>query len=181
VTSTFVDPAAAHRKTKKNRRKAAAIIGGVTAVVVGGTAWAAVTLFGFGTADVAATSSQNLTVDGVVATSALVPGGTAGAKGVVHNPNNFPVKVTAVIIYSDGLHGQGVGCDEATLTPKGVYGSYGPDSKPGFKTVLTPPVTVAGNGGAEWVEIPQAVSQAAAATKFCGFKANVGVEALAGN
>ncbi|MFI5935958.1 hypothetical protein [Actinoplanes sp. NPDC051494] len=88
-----------------------AVLGATLGVAVAGTAaWAAVTLYGSGDADVAATQLQNLTVDNIGVTAPLLPGETVGAKGIVHNPNNFPVRVISVIIRQEGLEGVGAGC-----------------------------------------------------------------------
>lgn len=166
---------------KKKTRKWAVLGAGLGVAAAGGAAWAAVTLFGFGDADVAATATQNLTVDNIDVTAPLLPGGTVGAKGVVHNPNNYPVKVTAVIIRAEGAQGVPASCSlPGVLTPKGVAGDYGTGIGPGWKTVLADPVTVAA-GGAEWVAVPQAVAQQSGSNMMCGFKAKVAVEATAGN
>lgn len=167
---------------RKSRKRIAVISAAVAAVAVPAAAWAAVTLFGFGEADVAAASTQNLTVDNIQTTSALLPGGTVGAKGIVHNPNSFPVTVTDVIIRAEGAQGVGAGCDiPGTLTPKGAAADYGTGIGQGWKTHLADPVTIGANGDAKWVEIPEAVSQKVGSTVLCGFKAKVAVIATAGN
>jgi hypothetical protein len=165
----------------KNKRKLA-VVGIALAAVLAttGAAYAAVKLFGFGEADVAATQLQDLRVDSVAVTAPLLPGATVGAKGVVRNPNGFPVRVTAVIIQAEGAQGVGAGCSlPAVLIPKGIEGDYG-RAGTGWRTELTTPVTI-GAGGAEEVRIAEAVQQKAGTNMVCGFKANVAVEALAGN
>lgn len=171
---------------KGPRRKLAIALTSAAAVVAtGGAALAAVLIFGFGQASVAATATQNLTVDNIDVTAPLLPGGTVGAKGIVHNPNNYPVKVSAVIIRADGATGvPAASCGfPAVLTPKGVFNAnYGPGIGAGWKTAIAAgdQVTVPANGAA-WVSIPEAVSQAAGSTSMCGFTASIAVEALAGN
>jgi hypothetical protein len=172
----------AAQAVKKKTRKWAVLGAGLGVALAGGAAWAAVTLYGAGDADVAATELKPLTVDNIQTTGPLLPGETVGAKGAVHNPNAFPVRVTAVIIRAEGLQGVGAGCNEpGVLIPKGTPGNYGTGIGQGWKTTLTEPVTVAKNGGGSWVEIEQAVAQKAGTTMTCGFKAKIAVEALAGN
>jgi hypothetical protein len=171
----------AAQAVKKKTRKWAVLGAGLGVAVAGTAAWAAVTLYGAGEADVAATELKPLTVDNIQVTSPLLPGETVGAKGIVHNPNNFPVRVTSVIIRAQGAQGVGAGCTlPGALTPKGAAGNFGGDIGQGWKTTLQAPVSIA-KGGAEWVEIPEAVTQQAGSNVVCGFKAKVAVEALAGN
>lgn len=159
-------------------------IGGTVAgfVLASGAAFAAVTLFGGGHAAVAAAVPNPLTVDQVQFTSTLLPGGSANVKGVVHNPNDFPVKVTDVIVIAAGAHGVGPDC--ASLSIGGTSGTFAINGSgttaAGFKTHLAVPVSIAANG-AEYVEVPNIVSQAVGATSFCGFEADVAVVATAGN
>lgn len=158
-------------------------VGGTIAgfLAAGTAAFAAVTLFGGGHAAVAAAVPNPLTVDQVQFTSTLLPGGSANVKGTVHNQNDFPVKVIAVIVLEAGAHGVGVGC--TGLSVNGTPGNHVINGSgvpaPGFKTTLAAPVTIAANG-AEAIEVPNIVSQAADATSFCGFEANVAVVATAG-
>jgi hypothetical protein len=167
---------------KKKSRKYVAIGAAAAVLGAGGAAWAAVQLFGFGDADVAATTVQNLSVDNIATTDPLLPGETVGATGIVHNPNNFPVKVTGVIIREVGLEGVGAGCNApGVLIPQGVYGNYGAGIGNGWKTTLAAPIPVAKNNGAEWVSIQQAVKQQAGTTMLCGFKAKIAVTAEAGS
>lgn len=151
-------------------------------LAAGTAAFAAVTLFGGGHAAVAAAVPVPLTVDQVQFTSTLLPGGSADVKGAVHNPNDFPVKVTDVIVIAAGAHG--VGADCASLAVGGVSGTYAINGSgttaAGFKTHLATSVTIAA-GGAEFVTVPGIVSQATGATSFCGFEADVAVVATAGN
>jgi hypothetical protein len=171
-------------KTKRNRRTMAAVIGAGAAVVIGGTAWAAVALFGFGTANVAATTTTDLTVEQVSVTSPLLPGAIVGAKGLVKNPNAYPVKVVTVYIREAGASGvPAAACNvPGVLIPQGAYANHGTNIGNGWKTELTGTAVVEIPANNErWVEIPQAVKQISGSETMCGFTANIAVKALAGN
>jgi hypothetical protein len=161
------------------------IVGGsIGAVLAGGAAFAAVTLFGGGHVSAAATVPTALTVDGAEFVTPLVPGGSADVRGVVHNPNTFPVKVTSIIIKDQGAVGSGAPCVDSTLHIGGEAGSFAistSQNAQGHRFVLTTPVELAANGGAAYVTFPGAVSQDSGATAFCGFAADVAVTATAGN
>jgi hypothetical protein len=166
---------------KYTKRTIAGTVAGT--VLAAGAAFAAVTIFGGGHVAAAATVPSALTVDGAEFISPLLPGGVADVRGVVHNPNSFPVKVTSVIIKDAGATGSGAGCVNSTLHVGGTAGTFlisESSSAAGHQILITPPITVAA-GGAEWVTAPAAVSQDAGATAFCGFAADVAVTALAGN
>lgn len=151
-------------------------------LAAGTAAFAAVTLFSSAHVAAAAAVPNPLTVDQVQFANTLLPGGSANVKGTVHNPNDFPVKVTAVIVLAAGAHGVGPGC--AGLSIGGIFGSFAingsGDTADGFKTTLPAPVTIAANS-AEFVEVPNVVAQAAGATSLCGFEADIAVVATAGN
>jgi len=83
---------------KITKRAAIFAAAGAVAVATAGTAWAVWSANGTGSASAAAGSSV-----GVVASTAtvapgqvLVPGGSASVFLKISNPNNFPVKVTAI-------------------------------------------------------------------------------------
>lgn len=160
------------------------LVGGTLgAIMAGGAAFAAVTIFGGGHVAAAATVPNALTVDNAQFVSDLLPGSAADVKAIVHNPNNFPVKVTSVIIKDAGATGSGTGCVNSTLHIGGTSGTFAvsaSESAAGHQITLSSPVTVAANG-AEWVTAPAAVSQDAGAIAFCGFAADVAVTATAGN
>jgi hypothetical protein len=161
-------------------RKAAIATVAAAAVIIPGAAWAAVTLFGFGDVSAAATDVKSLTITDVTLTAPLVPGVTVGSKGIVHNPNNFPVSVTAVITRQEGLAVSGAGCDAGTVHPVGTFAAdQGTGVGAGWKQSITA-VSVPANGAA-WVEVPHAVSQDSGATAMCGFTAKIAVQASAGN
>lgn len=171
---------------KYKKRTIAGVVAGT--VLAGGAAFAAVTIFGGGHAAVAAAVPNALTVDNVQFTSTLLPGGSANVKGDVHNPNNFPVKVTDVIVV-DNANTHGVGpvadCGPGKLTVNGVHNSYAISSSgpnvDGWKFHLGTPVSIAANGGGATIEVANAVTQAALTQSFCGFDADIAVVATAGN
>jgi hypothetical protein len=167
---------------KYKKRTIGGVIGGF--LLAGGAAFAAITLFGAGHVAAAATVPTPLTVDSAEFVTTLLPGGAADVRGIVHNPNTFPVKVTSVIIKDAGAVGTGTGCQNTTLHIGGTSGTYavsstGP-SVAGHQFILASTVSIAA-GGAEWVTVPAAVSQDATATAFCGFDADVAVTATAGS
>ncbi len=164
----------------KKRTIAGAIAG---TVLAGSAAFAAVTIFGGGHVAAAATVPQALVVDNAEFVNPLLPGGSADVRGIVPNPNHFPVKDTSVTIKDSGATGSGAGCQNATLHVGGTAGTFAVSESvnaAGHQILITPNVTIAA-GGAEWVTAPAAVSQDSAATAFCGFAADVAVTALAGN
>ncbi len=160
------------------------IAGGIGGVLLAGTAaYAAVTLFGGGHVAAAATVPTPLTVDSAEFATTLLPGGSVDVRGIVHNPNSFPVKVTSVIVKNAGAAGSGTGCQNSTLHVGGTDGTFAVSSTAsaaGHQFILATPVSIAA-GGAEWVTVPNAVSQDAGATAFCGFAADVAVTATAGS
>lgn len=149
-------------------------------LVVPTAAYAAIELFGFGQFNSEVGTTKVLTIDTMSLTSSLVPGQTSGAKGVVHNSNDFPVTVTSVIIRKTGMDFSGLGCDPNTLHPFGVVVHAGGDVGDGWETVLPTPITVPANG-ASWVTLDKALSQDAAASALCGVQANVAVRVEVGS
>lgn len=174
-----LDETAAPKK-RWTKRKIAFVTGIGTLLLAPAAAWAAVTFFGLGTFDATA-AAPSLTVSDGQLTGSLIPGRTVGGKAIVHNPNDFPITVTSVVIRDDGLAATGVVCDIATVHPQGTHGTFAAPAGAGFRTVLSTPVTVAANGGAEWVSITNAVAQDAGATGLCAVHANIAVEATAGS
>lgn len=168
---------------KYKKRTIAGVIAGT--MLAGGAAFAAVTIFGGGHVAAAATVPQALVVDNAEFVNPLLPGGSADVRGIVHNPNPFPVKVTSVIVKDAGATGSGSGCINSTLHIGGTAGDFtvaatGPQVA-GHQYMLPTSVEVAANGGTASVTFPNAVSQDSGATAFCGFAADVAVTALAGN
>ena len=93
----------------------------VTAVVTGvllaaSVAFAAWTASGTGAGYAKATSAQALsTVDASASTSAqLYPGGTGDVKLTVHNPNDYPVRVTSVTGSGTITSDKGAACNAST-------------------------------------------------------------------
>lgn len=165
------------------------IVATVLAVVAvgGGTAWAAVELFGFGSFNSAAATTQELTVvqNTGVLTSSLTPGNTVGAKADVHNPNDFPVTVTAVILRNSTLtvtaKAPATAADqtscEQTVHPVGTAGTW-PGSGGGAGTVqaIAANVTIPA-GQTRTVTVPAAVKQEDTGTALCGVHADFAVRA----
>lgn len=85
-------------------RRLLAIGGGVVAVAAAGTAIAAWSTSGSGNASAKAASASALTLaDASASTSGdLYPGGSGALKLKLSNPNNFPVRITAVQLTSGG-------------------------------------------------------------------------------
>jgi hypothetical protein len=180
---------AAPKKTRKTwgKKKTALVATGAVAAIGGGTAWAAVALFGFGTFNADAATTQNLTVDNAsaVLTGSLTPGNSVGAKANVTNPNDFPVTVTGVILRNSTLTvtakapaaaGDQANC-EATVTPIGTATTW-PGSGGGAGTLqaIQANVTIP-PGQTRTVIVPQAVKQSEAGTALCGVHADFAVKA----
>lgn len=174
------------KKTSRRRKVivVSAIIGTLAAPAV---AWAAVQLFGFGTFNSAATTTQNLTIEGTpTTTSNLAPGQTVGVKGNVKNPNDFPVSVTGIIVKKDSgaitSGGTPAEC-KITLAPgtSATFPENGADpAVPGSTAFsLAAPVTIAPNATIA-ITVPNVVKQDASATKLCGFTAKYAVRAIVG-
>jgi hypothetical protein len=167
-------------------KKKLAVIGGVTATfLIPAAAWAAVTLFGFGTFDADAATTQNLTVNNATAhlTGKLVPGATVGAKADVTNPNDFPVSVTGVLVQNNSVAVSPA--TPACADSVHLIGTAGP-TYPGTgggastKQDSGAPVTIA-PGATVTITVPQSVKQDASATTLCGVHANFAVVAQVGS
>jgi hypothetical protein len=173
---------------KFTKRTIAGAIAG--AVLAGGAAFAAVTLWGSGDASVAATKSQGIVVDNVKLTKSLVPGSTAGATGDAYNPNDFKVKVTGIVVLDEGqvVTGCTAPADQGSVhlvtentsvvtTQVNAAGA----TKQGRLYALAAPVTIDPKSKAP-IAVASVVKQDAAAEAFCGFDAKLGVQAeTAGN
>lgn len=158
---------------------AAAVSFGIVAVA--GAAVAAMLIFGAGTFSANAAETKPLTVSNTALTSTLYPGGSAGAKGVVHNPNDFPVTVTDVIVKESPAIAVSPSECNGKVNPTGVHGTYGgpTGNVTGWKYHLSTPVVV-NAGSAAWVTVPSAVSQDPSGTTTCGVTADIVVVATAG-
>lgn len=161
-------------------------IGGAVlgAALAGTAAFAAVQLWGSGHAAVAATVSQGIVIDQVSLVNPLVPGGVSAGQGVAHNPNNFSVKITDVIVWDLGATATPAGCAGVSVggSPQtGLVKNGNGDTAAGHVFHLASPVTIAANQHAT-ITAPAVVSQASTASAFCGFEADLGVIAeTAGN
>jgi len=165
---------------KKKSRKIWAFAA-VGTVFAGGAAFAAVQLFGFGTLDQGPATMKNLAVASPKLTGSLVPGQSVGGSVDVGNENDFPVKVTGVIIQDSSLQVSGDGCDPASLSLNGSAATYpGQNGGPGHQINLTTPITL-NPGEGKTITVQNVVSQNAGATKLCGVKANFAVVASVGN
>lgn len=165
---------------KKGKKKLAVIAGVAATFMIPAAAWAAVELFGFGTIDAAASTTQNLVVDpaSVQLTNKLVPGQTVGAKAIVNNPNDFPVTVTGVLVQDSSVatNPASVECANTVhLVTTGAGPTYpGAGGGASSKQAIAAPVTIA-PGASVWITVPASVKQDASATQLCGVKANFAV------
>ncbi len=182
--TTDIIESGSHRRAagfkKWGRKRTIATVAAVLVIAGGGTAWAAYLLYGFGTITSNKAVTQGLVVDNASAqlTKKLVPGQTVGAKAVVQNPNDFPVKVTGVIVRTEGqtVNPNTPACQttvkvEGTGTTWPGEGGGPATAQPVVGTVVIAP------GGSEWVTVAEAVSQDAGATELCGFSAQFAVKA----
>jgi hypothetical protein len=118
-------------------------------------------------------------------TSSLTPGNTVGAKADVHNPNDFPVTVTAVILHNSTLtvtaKAPATAADqtscETTVHPVGAAGTW-PGNGGGAGTVQTIAANVTIPAGqTRTVTVPSAVKQDDTGTALCGVHADFAVQA----
>lgn len=169
----------AGKSAKRKSRKIWALAG-VGTLFAGSAAFAAVALYGSGTFESTTAELKPLTVRENTGkfTKSLVPGATVGATGVIQNPNDFPVQVTAIVIKDSGYEVTGTGCKPETLKPKGEQGNYGAAGT-GYKFEI-PSKTIAA-GGAEQITIAEVLSQDPKADALCAVKANFGIIAQVGS
>lgn len=173
--------------TRKRRftRKQVIIASVAGAVLLApGAAYAAVKIFGLGEGAVDGTAVQNLTIDNIGLESPLVPGATVDGKAIVHNPNNFPVKISTAYIRAEGTTGTGpAGSNCATagiVKPGGVAGNYGPPIGQGWKIDLPGSGVAIPKNGAVWITVPNAVTLSSDADALCGFSGKFAVEGTVG-
>lgn len=184
--SKHLSPANAD-KPKRNRRKIIVVSALAAVLVLPAAAWAAVNLFGFGTFEQAAGTATELQIIGTpTTTKSLAPGQTVGVTGVVRNPNDYPIKVTGIIIKKDSVQVTGGTATECKLT-------FGPAGAPAEFPAHAPDAAVAGSTGfavSPSVEIPandqravtvaNVIKQDSSATKLCGVKAAYAVVGIVG-
>lgn len=170
----------AGKSAKRKSRKIWALAG-VGTLFAGSAAFAAVALYGSGTFESTTAELKPLTVRANTGkfTKSLVPGATVGATGVIENPNDFPVQVTAIVMQDSGYEVTGNGCKPETLQPKGVLDTYG-EAGHGYRILLASPKTI-GAGGAETITLAEVLSQTAEADALCAVKANFGIIAKVGS
>lgn len=170
----------AARKAKRKRRIWA--LGAPLGVLaVGGAAYAAVALFGFGSINAQAATMKNLDVSNARLSGSLVPGKSVGGVSDVGNQNDFDVKVTGIIVQDSSLAVTGSGCDAGSLTLNGSATTYpGSGGGSGHQINLAAPITIQAGQGAT-ITAPNVVSQSSSATALCGVKANFAVVAAVGN
>lgn len=179
---THGTPAA--KPARNNKKKKAIVVSGlVAALALPAAAWAAVELFGFGTLDAAAATTQNLTVDPKTTQliGKLIPGSTVGVQAEVTNPNDFPVTVNAVIVNNKKFTGTP---DNSKVCVSSVHLVGTPTTWPdggggggaGTLQDIKAPVTIPA-GKSAVVEVPKSVSQDAAATVLCGVHVEFAVRA----
>jgi hypothetical protein len=166
------------------RRKSRKIwaLAGLGTLAAGGAAFAAVQLFGFGSINQGAATMKNLNVVSPKLTGSLVPGQSVGGQVDVGNENDFPVKVTAIILQDSSLEATGQGCDPATVSPGGtaVANYPGQGGGAGHQINLPQAITLAPGEG-KTITVSNVVSQSANASGLCGVKANFAVVASVGN
>lgn len=172
------------RWTKKRVKKVAFLSTVVALVAAPALAWATVGLFGYGSIDAAAATTQGLTVNNNSAqlTGKLVPGATVGSKATVTNPNTFPVKVTGVVVHVETMQvvPDSAVCNQ-TVHPLGTATAWpGAGGGSGLLQTVAKQVTIP-PGQTAVIEVPQAVRQDPAAAVLCGLKADFAVRAQAGN
>lgn len=177
-----------HTSKRWSKRKKALVLGiPAGALAFSGAAWAAVAIFGFGSFTSAASATNELTIVGTPSLSnSLVPGQSAGVKGVVRNTNDFPITVSSIIIKKDSTTvtgGTPAEC-QITLHERGTSATYPARgtaaSVPGSTAFSVTPVTIPA-GGDVLVTVPNVVKQAAAATKLCGVTADYAVVGAVGS
>lgn len=174
---------AAQVATKLKKRSRWAIPATVIGVIAaGGAAFAAVSLFGFGSIDAEASTLKNLKVENARLTGTLAPGQSVGGAVDVYNENDFPVKVSAIILQDSSLETSGTGCDPASVAPGGSAGATYPGAGggAGHQISLAEVVTIPAGGG-KTITAANVVSQAGSASALCGVKADFAVVAAVGN
>ncbi len=171
---------------KRNRKK---IIAGaaIAGVLIPGAAWAAVNLFGFGTFTQAAGTTKVLTIEGTpTTTKTLVPGQTVGVKGNVKNSNDFPVKVTGIIVKKGSEKTTGGTAEQCMITfaPGGKTAEFpknGDDpAVPGSTAFdLKTPVEIPA-GFTKEIVVADVLKQDSKAKVLCGVSAEYAVVAVVG-
>lgn len=163
------------------KRKIAAVAAGAILAVSGGTAWAAVSLFGLGSINAAAASSLNLKVDNatVQLTGQLLPGLTVGAKAEVSNPNDFPVNITDIIVKNASVRTTPkLAACASSIHLVGTATTWPVGGGAGTLVATDTKVTIPAHKAA-WITLPEVLKQDALASVLCGAHADFAVQAVA--
>lgn len=148
---------------KKKSRKYLAIGAAVAVLGGSGAAWAAMTIFGEGTASATSYQAQNVTVSNEAFNKQIFPGVSADLTFKVTNPNPFPVTIQSVAV--DTSRAITVNCEvpaEAAKLSGPAMNTTGSYSIPSASQV-----TVGANGGFATMTVPGAVHLDNSATKGC--------------
>jgi len=187
VTDTYTgqhsETVAAPKGKRKFTRKQIVIASVLGAVIIAPpAAYAAVKIFGFGSFEQAAGTPTALQITGTpTTTKTLAPGQTVGVKGIVKNTNDFPVKITSIVIKKDSETvvpaADAAACKISLVAPASTTTfPEGNGSTPAASPVynLSTAVTIQPGFSTEIV-VPNVVTQDATATKLCGIKADYAV------
>ncbi len=179
---------AVHGK-KRFWTKKKAVAGGIAAaVLLPAAAWAAVSIFGFGTIQAAAATTPTLTIDDTtyptVIEPQLAPGQDAGVKIAVKNPNGYKVTVNSVIIKNGSLSTTGGTAGQCQVTVNGTSAAFpnadGTTNGAGKKVDASEAVELNPNE-VKYVTFPAVFHQDASATKICNPGADFAVVGTAGS
>jgi hypothetical protein len=151
--------AQAKQMAKKKSRKYAIIGAALTIPLVAGGAWAAMTIFGEGSATANKYEAQNLVVSDTSFSKPIFPGVSSNLVFKVTNPNPFAVKVSAIQLNGNPQ----ISCDVAADANK-ITGPLGTQTS--YTIPAADQVEVAPNGN-RTVTIPNAVKLDFSATGSC--------------
>ncbi len=183
---------ATHRKRFWTKKKA--VIAGIgSTFLIPAAAWAAVSIFGFGsiTAGATPTTGELTIIDGQYPTEvapALAPGSSANVKIAVRNNNAYPVKVTGLIVKTSSLtYGTGTTAEQCDIQLNGTAATFplngeGGDGGAG-KLVSLPAAEQATlePNAQQYFTFPEVFTQRATATKLCSVGAQYAVKGQAGS
>lgn len=158
----------AKQLAKKRSRKYVIIGGGLATLLTAGGAWAAMSVFGTGSAGAEAYEAQQLTVTNGHLSKDLYPGASANLLFNVANNNPFPVKVQKVTV--DGAL-TNVTCDAATQAK--LSGLVEDGKSRGIAAADQVEIPAGGNAN---ITVPDAVRLALSSTEGCGFTVNIKVD-----
>ncbi len=171
-------------------KKKAVVAGVLASFAIPAVAYAAVFIFGFGTATVAANTTAELTIltgsdyTETGFTPALVPGGQTSYRVAVRNNNAFPVTVNGLIVentfeVTGGTAGQ---CDisHVSTTNATATSAGSTQTVTGKLTTLTGQNALA-PGEQAYYTFPNVLKQASTATKLCGVTADFAVQGSVGS